>query len=156
MGPVAVIPEQEKPTAIIYVSGQSTHNPNQTLIVKYTDDEETGWKDIITIPNYPYSFTGLISLPSTIIQEGFDILILGGIKLEKENGQWVSSSQVLTIYGNGESYDSENLMTMEEGSESPDFFFDNQFLQVTDTRGARPILTTYCLGRSIYRVTHDG
>jgi hypothetical protein len=55
-------------------------------------------------------------------------LILGGIKLEKENGQWVSSSQVLTIYGNGESYDSENLMTMEEGSESPDFFFDNQFL----------------------------
>jgi hypothetical protein len=55
-------------------------------------------------------------------------LILGGIKLEKENGQWVSSSQVLTISGDGEDLDSENFMTMEDGSESYYFFFDNQFL----------------------------
>ena len=47
-------------------------------------------------------------------------------------------------------------MTFENGKESPDFFFDNQSFQRNDTRGKKPILTTYCLGKSIYRVTHDG
>ena len=47
-------------------------------------------------------------------------------------------------------------MTMEDGRESPDFFFDNQSLEVKETQGKKEILTTYCLGRSIYRVTHDG
>jgi hypothetical protein len=47
-------------------------------------------------------------------------------------------------------------MTMEDGKESPDFFFDNQSLQVNETQGGKPILTTYCLGKSIYKITHDG
>ena len=67
MGPVAVIPEQDNPTAILYVSGWSLNDLNQTLIMKYTDDEKKGWKDFFTIHNYPFSFTGLIALPSPII-----------------------------------------------------------------------------------------
>lgn len=80
MGPVAVIPEQDNPTAIVYVSGQTLNGSNDTLIMKYTDDDKIGWKDFFTIPNYPFSFTGLIALPSPINQATFDLLILGGIK----------------------------------------------------------------------------
>jgi hypothetical protein len=35
--------------------------------MKYMDDEKKGWKEFFTIPDYPYSFTGLIALPSPII-----------------------------------------------------------------------------------------
>ena len=47
-------------------------------------------------------------------------------------------------------------MTSEDGKESPDFFYDNQSIQKNETQGKKQIPTTYCLGRSIYRVTHDG
>ena len=47
-------------------------------------------------------------------------------------------------------------MTMEDGKESPDFFYDNQYLQVTETIEEKEITATYCIGRSIYRITHDG
>ena len=83
-------------------------------------------------------------------------MILGGIKQEKESQKWISSSQVITVSSDGESFDSDNFMTMEDGKESPDFFFDNQSLQVTETLGEKEISATYCLGRSIYRITHDG
>jgi hypothetical protein len=53
--------------------------------MKYSDHGKKGWEEFFTIPNYPYSFTGLIVLPSPIIKGTFDFLILGGIKLEKEN-----------------------------------------------------------------------
>jgi hypothetical protein len=83
-------------------------------------------------------------------------LIFGGIKLEKENNKWISSSQVITVNTDREDYDFNNMMRFEDGKESPDFFYDNQSFQVNDTRGKKPILTTYVLGRSIYRITHDG
>lgn len=48
-------------------------------------------------------------------------------------------------------------MTLEGGKvTSPDFFYDNQSIQKNETQGKKQIPTTYCLGRSIYRVTHDG
>ena len=64
----------------------------------------------------------------------FDLLILGGIKLEQEHGEWVSSSHVITVSSDGESFYSDITMTLEDGKESPDFFFDNQSIQVTETQ----------------------
>jgi len=55
------------------------------MIMKYTENDKKGWEEFFNIPNYPYSFTCLIALPSPIIKGTFDFLILGGIKLEKEN-----------------------------------------------------------------------
>ena len=51
--------------------------------MKYTDGDEKGWELFCTIPEYPYSFTGLIALRSP--DSTIDLLILGGIKQEKEN-----------------------------------------------------------------------
>jgi hypothetical protein len=73
--------------------------------MKYTDNDKEGWKEFFTIPNYPFSFTGLIALPSPIIKGSIDLLILGGIKLEKENEKWVSSSQVITVSTDGDNFD---------------------------------------------------
>jgi hypothetical protein len=60
-------------------------------------------------------------------------LILGGIKLQKENQKWVFSSQFIHVSSDGENFDLDNFMTKEDGKESPDFFFDNQYIQVTET-----------------------
>ena len=124
--------------------------------MKYIDNDKKEWKEVFTVPNYPYSFTGLIALPSPIINGTYDLLILGGIKLQKENQKWVFSSQFIHVSSDGENFDLDNLMTTEDGKESPDFFFDNQSIQVTETIDDKEMSATYCLGRSIYRITRDG
>ena len=69
------------------------------------------------------------------------------------NGKWVMSSRIVGV-NSKDDYSEQGNLKNADGSESPDFFYDNQFVEQRADDGKWS--KTFCLGKNIYSVSHNG
>lgn len=98
MGLSAVIPEPNSNPAVIYVAGLS--DDTHVSVYRLEDSDQRGNWEFIGTYDHCYLFSSLIPLKKAPEADFQQLLLIGGIKPQKQQGKWQFSSSVMKIENN--------------------------------------------------------